>query len=807
MGTSMAVDIKPQYSHERSAKARLAIHLATYWYPFLILLTVLLSVSGVGLLIMGQSLGWLAAGLAAIPYMFWAWTKYDLKSLKPNRIFRASHDVLEKDVLGRLKKEDSLGNLLDALQHANSAKFFATRFGLSAQAIEQLLGGVSFDTQTVWQQARDIQETLGATQMTAAMLMVAIIRHIPQHETILSRLQLTVEDLLDGLRWQQSLDTLIESQARPRRTGGIARDWSFGWTPLLNQFGRNLSNKATGSVLLSAQAHVHGQTHAKLNDIFSSGGKDTIAIVGPAGVGKTYIVESYAASLLHPSSQVPEKVRYNQVVLLDSAALIGAAKGPGGLEQLMTQILNEAYLSKNIILCLDNAQLFLEEGTGSVDLSNFLLPILEAGNLKMILTFNEQRFLEISQRNPDLANSMNKVVIKPTTEEETIHVLQREAIRIEHSSPNFIMHQAMKEAYRLGQRYVHDIEMPGKAVKLLEDAMLYPDLGGAITAKSVQQAVEQKYDVKVSVSVDANEAQTLLNLENLIHERMINQTRAVTVVSDALRRARTGVRNPDRPMGTFLFLGPTGVGKTELAKAVADVYFQGENKIVRIDMNEYVSATDVERLLADGATNPNSLTAQIRKQPFSVVLLDEIEKAHPSVVDTLLQMLDEGVLRDSNNREISFRDSIIIATSNAGADRIREYIERGYDIAQFEDKIVDELIASQHFKPEFLNRFDEMVVFRPLDKPELLQVLNLILKGVNNTLANQKITVNVEDDAKVYLVEKGYDPRLGARPMRRIVQKAVESTVAKKMLTGEATAGSEIVITLPEVQEVLSAQS
>lgn len=807
MGTSMAVDIKPQYSHERSAKARLAIHLATYWYPFLILLTVLLSVSGVGLLIMGQSLGWLAAGLAAIPYMFWAWTKYDLKSLKPNRTFRASHDALEKDVLGRLKKEDSLGNLLDALQHANSAKFFATRFGLSAQAIEQLLGGVSFDTQTVWQQARDIQETLGATQMTAAMLMVAIIRHIPQHETILSRLQLTVEDLLDGLRWQQSLDTLIESQARPRRTGGIARDWSFGWTPLLNQFGRNLSNKATGSVLLSAQAHVHGQTHAKLNDIFSSGGKDTIAIVGPAGVGKTYIVESYAASLLHPSSQVPEKVRYNQVVLLDSAALIGAAKGPGGLEQLMTQILNEAYLSKNIILCLDNAQLFLEEGTGSVDLSNFLLPILEAGNLKMILTFNEQRFLEISQRNPDLANSMNKVVIKPTTEEETIHVLQREAIRIEHSSPNFIMHQAMKEAYRLGQRYVHDIEMPGKAVKLLEDAMLYPDLGGAITAKSVQQAVEQKYDVKVSVSVDANEAQTLLNLENLIHERMINQTRAVTVVSDALRRARTGVRNPDRPMGTFLFLGPTGVGKTELAKAVADVYFQGENKIVRIDMNEYVSATDVERLLADGATNPNSLTAQIRKQPFSVVLLDEIEKAHPSVVDTLLQMLDEGVLRDSNNREISFRDSIIIATSNAGADRIREYIERGYDIAQFEDKIVDELIASQHFKPEFLNRFDEMVVFRPLDKPELLQVLNLILKGVNNTLANQKITVNVEDDAKVYLVEKGYDPRLGARPMRRIVQKAVESTVAKKMLTGEATAGSEIVITLPEVQEVLSAQS
>ena len=288
---------------------------------------------------------------------------------------------------------------------------------------------------------------------------------------------------------------------------------------------------------------------------------------------------------------------------------------------------------------------------------------------------------------------------------------------------------------------------------------------------------------------------------------MINQKRAVTVISDALRRARTGIRNQNRPIGTFLFLGPTGVGKTELAKAVAEVYCRGESKIVRVDMNEYVSNTDVERLIADGATNPNSLTAQIRKQPFSVVLLDESEKAHPSVIDTLLKMLDEGVLRDSSNREVSFRDAIIIATSNAGADRIREYIERGYDITQFEDKIVDELISSQHFRPEFLNRFDEIVVFRPLDKTELLQVLDLILGGVKKTLENQKITVNVDDDAKVYLVDKGYDPRLGARPMRRIVQKAVESTIAKKMLSGEATAGSEITVTLEQVQNALESAS
>lgn len=795
------MDLK--FESGRSKKARLAHNLVDRWFPFLFLLFILIFVIGAGLVIMEQPIGWTIAGFSAIPYMLWAWIKYDLKDLKVNKTHNSIDDILERDLLGQLPKNPKIKDILKAAAKTNSANFIAARFGFGAAGVEQLLGGIDFDASTVWKQAYEIKQALGAKQVTSAMVLVAIIIHIPNHEAILSRLQLTVDDLLDGIRWYMSIEALIDSEKEPKKNGGIARDWSFGWTPLLNRFGRNLSEKATSSILLSSQAHVHAETHQKLFDIFAGGGKNTIALVGAAGVGKTYIVESFAGAILNPTDKVPASIKYNQIVLLDSASLISAAKRPGDLEQLMTQILNEAYSSKNIILCLDNAQLFLEEGVGSVDLSNYLLPILEGGAIKMILTFNEQRFLEISQKNPDLASSMNKVIINPTKQEETIHVLQRETIRLENGTKNVIMHQALVEAYRFGERYIHDIEMPGKAVKLLESAMLYPEANGVISASSVQKAIEQKYDVKVATAVGAEETEILLNMEELIHKRMINQKRAVTVISDALRRARAGVRNQDRPIGTFLFLGPTGVGKTELAKAVADVYFRGESKIVRIDMNEYVSASDVERLIADGATNPNSLTAQIRKQPFSVVLLDEIEKAHPSVIDTLLQMLDEGVLRDGSNREVSFRDAIIISTSNAGADRIREYIERGYDITQFEDKIVDELISSQHFKPEFLNRYDEIVVFRPLDKPELLQVLGLILQGVNKTLENQKITINVDEDAKVYLVEKGYDPRLGARPMRRIVQKAVESTVAKKMLSGEATAGSEINITLSEVQGVL----
>jgi ATP-dependent Clp protease ATP-binding subunit ClpC len=467
------------------------------------------------------------------------------------------------------------------------------------------------------------------------------------------------------------------------------------------------------------------------------------------------------------------------------------------------QVLNEAYRAKNIIICLDNAQLFFEEGVGSVDLSNVLQPIIEAGNLRIILSMDEQRYLEIGRRNAGLTAALNRISVAPANEQETMIVMQEQLITTEiHRNVTF-MYQALKEAYRLSERYVHDLAMPGRAVKLLEQAAGFSE-SGLVTMNSVQQAIEKTLDVKVSVATDTDDRQRLLDMENLIHKRMVNQTRAVSVVSDALRRARAGVRNQNRPIGTFLFLGPTGVGNTELSKALADVYFGGEGRMIRIDLNEYVRPDDVARLIADAADDPTSLTAQVMKQPFSVVLLDEIEKAAPEVLTTLLQLLDEGILRDVRNREVSFRDAIVIATSNAGADRIREYIERGYDVEQFEQQFIDELITTNQFRPEFLNRFDEIVVFRPFKKEELIQVLDLILAGVNKTLEPQKVSVSVDDEAKAILVEKGYDPRLGARPMRRVVQKAVENTVAKQMLSGMVNPGDVITISGEQVVQIFT---
>jgi ATP-dependent Clp protease ATP-binding subunit ClpC len=523
------------------------------------------------------------------------------------------------------------------------------------------------------------------------------------------------------------------------------------------------------------------------------------------GVGKTKIVQSFADKLLDAQADLPSSLRFRQVVMLDANSLLSAAPGRGELENLIMQILNEAYSAKNIILCLDNAQLFFEEGIGSVDLSNVLLPVLEAGRLRVILTMDEQRYLQIGQRNPAVISALNRISVIPASHAETLLVLQDKLILFEFQHKVTYMYQALQEAYRLSERYVHEVAMPGRALKLLESAANYSE-SGLVTAASVQQAIEQTMNIKVGVATGDDERAKLLHLEDLIHERMINQTRAVSVVSDALRRARAGVRNQNRPIGTFLFLGPTGVGKTELAKALADVYFGGEERIIRLDLNEFVRSEDVSRLIADASDDANSLTAQVMKQPFSVVLLDEIEKAHPNVLTTLLQLLDEGVIRDIKNREISFRDAIIIATSNAGADRIREYIERGYQLEQFEKQFVNELIDTNQFRPEFLNRFDEIVTFRPLNKDELVQVVDLILAGINKTLAVQKVTVSVDQDAKLYLVEQGYDPRLGARPMRRIVQRSVENTVAKQMLEGTVMPGSAITISLQQVQAVIGSE-
>ena len=787
------------FKNIRVTKARFASRSGKFIDVLCIILIPLLILGSFALMYIGSVWFWLVLFLAFWPLMIHLWIKGDIKVNRP--IGNDLTGVLDGELLGYLPNNPSPRDIANATSKTFGGKFFAVRFGIPLDYLVSLSSENTQDTTVIWQEAARIHEELPekSNVISAATVTAALIRTQPALREILPKLYVDEADIQHGAEWHAHIMKLIELHNQPLLTGGIARDWSFGYIPLLRRFGSNLSEKFAYGRGMTVELDSYGQLIDSMINTFSTGGRQNVALIGPVGSGKTSVVEAFAERLMDASINLPKNLQYRQVFSLDSAALLGAAPGRGELEQLVDALLGEAYRAKNIILCLDNAQLFFEEGTGSVDITNILLPVLEGGALRLVLTMDEQKFLQISQRNPAIAAALNRLQVTPPNQAGTMEILEDQILRIENEKNVTFMYQALAESYKLSERYIQDVAQPKRAIQLMESAAGQAE-NGFVTANSVRTAIESTLGVKIGATDSVDERAQLLNLEDQIHERMINQTAAVSAVSSALRRARAGVRSEKRPIGTFLFLGPTGVGKTELAKTLSEVYFGGESDMVRMDMNEFVRPDDVARLIADGATDAGSLAAQMLKNPFSVVLLDEIEKAHPNVLSTLLQVLDEGILRDINNREISFRDAILIATSNAGSTRIREYIDQGLAVEQFEEQFKNELIDTQQFAPEFLNRFDEIVVFRPLTKEELVQVIDLMIKGVNKTLAQQKVAVDVSEDAKVALVDAGYDPRLGARPMRRVVQRTVENIVSQKLLSGEIQPGMTLEITLDDIR-------
>ena len=786
------------YNNLRAKKSRLMNGLRGFLF-LLKILKIVGILSGFCLILMDSALGWLILAFSSIIAILVHWWNGELHRLEPSKDLNIEGQ-LASNILGKLSKNPTSKQIAKVVLESSGGKFIAARFGLGKTTIESLVQIPQNSPENIFQTALQIQQKLKTKTVSGSVLALSIVRNFPNYETLLAQFYVDFEDLERGVLWHDHIFSLINKSKIPMKTGGIARDWSFGYTPTLNRFGVNITNQVSNNILMSSNLEQHKELVSKMIEQFSGQGKQNIALIGVDGVGKTTVVNSFAAKIANGNEKIPSNLKFRQVVSLDAASLIAAAPGRGEIENLLNYVLNEAYAAKNIIICLDNAQLFFEDGVGSVDVSNLLLPIIQGGVLRMILTMDEQRFLQISAKNPALAQAMNRLQVNPANYDETLAVMQDKLLLFEHQNGVLYQFQALKEAYRLSQRYIFDLEMPGRAVRLLEMSAGFAE-NKIVTASSVEKAIEQTMNVKISTANVDEEKETLLNLENLLHARMVGQEKAVSVVANALRRARTGVRNQNRPIGTFLFLGPTGVGKTELSKALSEVYFNGEDNIIRLDLNEYVNLDDVSRLIADGSRDVSSLTAQMMKKPFSVVLLDEIEKAHPNVLTALLQVLDEGILRDEKNREVSFRDSIIIATSNAGAERIQELIARGYDSTSAEEVIVNDLIASREFRPEFLNRFDEIVVFEPLTKENLLQIIDLMIAGVNKTLAGQKISVSVTPEARLMLAEMGYDPKLGARPMRRVIQRVVENTIARKMLSGEAQPGSNIEITPDIVQQ------
>jgi ATP-dependent Clp protease ATP-binding subunit ClpC len=700
---------------------------------------------------------------------------------------------LSGDILGRLKPKRALApqSIWQAIDNNFQAIFFCNHFLLPRNMIRDSLSMHEADAAAVWAEAARLATANDSDVIDVGYVVAALLLTSPELQAVLTHVKLTGHDVEAVAGWLGR--ALADMRREKPYFGGIGRDWANGFTPQLNRFGHNISLgiEKYGSHYgwLAESPGVNA-----IKGAFAQGAS-TIALIGADGIGKTSHIYALAQVLLENKSD--PSLEHRQIIGLNPSLILSSARGPGDLEFIVTNLLGEAIHAGNIVLFLDDAQLFFGSGTGSFDATQILLQVAQNRAVQLVMAMTPNDFQRLKNNNPAFAGLLTPVVLQEPPETDVLRVLEDAALGLEARSHLVIAYEAIREAYRLSGRYDQDTAYPGKAIRLLEQSLPHADQH-FVTAASVQQAIEQTHGVKVGSAAPV-EADQLLHLEDQIHERMINQSRAVSVVAAALRRARAGVSNPKRPIGSFLFLGPTGVGKTELAKSIAATYFGDEQNMIRLDMSEYQQPDDVQRLLSSGANETKSLILAVRERPFSVVLLDEIEKAHPNILNLLLQLLDEGQLTDAAGRAASFKDCIIICTSNAGADSIRERVAKGESLESFEDEFTDQLINSGQFRPELLNRFDEIVLFRPLKPEELLQVVALMMAEVNKTLANQNISVELTPAAAGKIVEAGYDPRLGARPMRRMLQRTVEDSIAARILAGQTNPGDHVVLDVADL--------
>jgi ATP-dependent Clp protease ATP-binding subunit ClpC len=733
--------------------------------------------------------GYLFLSLTLLIFMLAIWGKWDLKTLPPLKTHNSLDDFLDVGLLAGFKKGTTI-TPRSAWQVAISqwqARFLLVHLRIDAEAVGRLLPDNAESMRVVWKIAQDLINNTQTAELHSGALAAALM--ITSHEAveILAKNEIKEEDVLEVYVWQERLHKYMNNP-KPY-FGGVGRDWAAGFTPVLDRFGLNISRQVE-----AGGGHYHTLAHAEvLNPIMHNLNSGSVALIGEPGTGKSSLVYALAQRLLEGQDS---GLKYYQIISLDASAIMSQAKN--SLENIVLTLISEAVHARNIIIFLDDAQLFFSDGTGSFNAGQILMPLIRNQSIKIIAAFTPDDFQKLKNSNGELASRMPTVAIKEPAQATTMQILEDSALTLEARNGFIVSYAAVKEAYRLSGQYIQELAYPGKAVNLMEQALPYV-IGKIMRPEDIQQAVEKTKGVKVS-SASAPEAEMLLHLEDLIHSRMINQERAVKVVSAALRRGRAGVANPNRPIGSFLFLGPTGVGKTELAKSLAAIYYGDAHSMIRMDMSEYQQSQDVERLLETG-DNSKSLILQIREQPFSVILLDEVEKAHINILNLLLQLLDEGQLTDNKGRAASFRNAIIIATSNAGAVEISQRVASGDSLESFEKPLIEKLISGGQFKPELVNRFDEIVLFRPLNMEELTKVASLMLAEVNQTLARQSIIVQLTAPALQKVVEAGYDPQFGARPMRRALQKMVEDAVAKKVLSKEARPGSTITLDVNDLSE------
>ncbi len=583
----------------------------------------------------------------------------------------------------------------------------------------------------------------------------------------------------------------FRGRARYKPKSGMDRAMTAVATPLLDQFSEDLTVQAINGYLFPCIGR-----DDEIEKIFRimEGSREGVLLLGHQGVGRTSIIHGLAQRMV--MEDVPEVLQDKRLVSLDIARLL-AGCGAAQAEQRLLLITDEIMRSRNIILAVENLHNLTGISAGaesSLDLSEVFAQIVSRHLFYVIATSSPNDYARaIEGRGLDA--QLQIVRVEELEINEAIQVMEAKSGPIEYQNQVYFSYEAIEKAAVLSSRYIHDRYLPDKALEIMEQsAIKVRNTRGEkqlISGNDVAEIVSNITKIPVT-AVSEQETEKLLNLEARIHERMIGQDEAVSMVASSLRRARAELREGKRPIASFLFLGPTGVGKTELTKSVAEIYFGREDSMLRFDMSEYQEVDSLKRLLGFGTT-PGQLTEAVRKNPFSLLLFDEVEKAHKDILNVFLQVMDDGRLTDAQGRTIDFTNAIIIMTSNAGAQYIQDEINKGTAIEHIKTYLLNEELK-KYYRPEFLNRFDGVIVFKPLTLVDVVKIAKILMRKIAARLEEKGIIFKVTDEAIAELAELGYDPKFGARPLRRVVQERIDDVLADKILRGEVVRRDEIIL-------------
>lgn len=706
-----------------------------------------------------------------------------------------------RKILGELPTSFATGSLVKSLVTTKRMEQLFKRMELSDQQLMPRLTQASVKQSQVVNQRDLIQAAVQSAKqhnhpfVTSTDLFLGLMMISPAVAETLKELGIHVADLeranawveaeeTEKLRWRWWRDEVFHL------SGGVDRGWTSGWTPTM----KHLSTDVTAQVAAGQTPYIIGRTKEieQVVRVLERTTKANVLLIGEPGVGKSSIVDGIAQSILQATAS--PALADSKVIQLDLEAVIGSWPDPQQMEQHFTEALKELTAAKTILFIDNLEHIAARTGAGTIDLSALLLPYIESGNLKVIGATTLPAYRKYLEQQAGFISHFQVVDIAEPDAETAVAILQEFAVAIEQRQGVTISLPAIQAAVDLSSQYIHDHVLPEKAIDLLDEAAAAAvhNKQSTVSAEIVAEVVADKTGVPVT-QVTQDEAAKLNSLEEVLHQRIIGQEAAVSAVANALRRSRAGLRDSHKPMAVFLFVGPTGTGKTELAKTIAANYFGSEEAMVRLDMSEYQDANAINKLigLPGSQTMSGQLTAAIQQRPFTVLLLDELEKAHQSILDLFLQVFDDGRLTDASGKTVQFNQTIIVATSNAGSRSIQQAIGQGYVTEQIQPA-VKEMLSQRYFRPEFLNRFDDIVVFRQLLPEETVQIARIMLHSVIKEAAAKDITLTVSDELVEKIAEAGYDPIYGARPLRHLIQDKVENSLAQQLLSGGIKKGATI---------------